>query len=141
MEKTERTIDATDLLLGRMCTRVAKMALLGETVNIVNCEKAVISGSKADIITEYKRKRQSKDAFKGPYFPRKAERIVKRAIRGMLPYKQPKGRAALERVMCYEGIPAGLKNAKIETFEDADVKNTNIIKRISIKQISGELGR
>ena len=35
-------IDAKNLVLGRMATVVAKEALLGEKIDIINCEKAVV---------------------------------------------------------------------------------------------------
>ena len=38
-------IDATGLVLGRMATDVAKRAKNGETVHIVNAEKAIIVGA------------------------------------------------------------------------------------------------
>ena len=34
------------MLLGRLATRVAKDALLGEEVQVVNCEKIIVSGKK-----------------------------------------------------------------------------------------------
>ena len=43
-------IDASNLILGRLATFVAKQALLGEQVFIANCEKSVISGDKANIL-------------------------------------------------------------------------------------------
>ena len=40
---------------------------------------------------------------KGPFLPRVADRFVRKKIRGMLPYKTPRGRAAFERIMCFIG--------------------------------------
>ena len=37
-------INAENLILGRMTTYAAKKALQGEEVDIVNCEKAIITG-------------------------------------------------------------------------------------------------
>lgn len=138
----ERIIDASDLLLGRLCTRVAKIALLGQDdVHIVNCEKAVISGNKADIVEKYRHRRARTDPFKGPYPPRRADRIIKRTIRGMLPYKQYKGINAYKKIRCWEGIPAELVGKKTETFESASIKNTTITKFVTIKEIAAEMGR
>ena len=39
-------VDANNLVLGRMATHVAKELLKGEKVDIVNCEKVVVSGSR-----------------------------------------------------------------------------------------------
>src|SRR3989338_6272197 len=96
-------IDATDHILGRMASFAAKKALLGEHINIVNCENVVITGRKVDILADYNAKRQRGDPFHGPYFPRQAERIVRRTIRGMLPRRQEKGLSAYKRIRCYRG--------------------------------------
>ena len=37
------TIDATNLILGRLASYAAKKAQLGENVDIINCEAAVIT--------------------------------------------------------------------------------------------------
>ena len=39
-------IDATNIILGRLASFAAKHALLGETIEIINCENAVITGNK-----------------------------------------------------------------------------------------------
>jgi len=41
----------------------------------------------------------------GPYYPKRPDRIFKRAIRGMLPYKTEDGREALSNVRVYVGTP------------------------------------
>ena len=64
-------IDATGLVLGRMATDVAKRAKNGETVHIVNAEKAIIVGASKEAIQErYRFKREVGTARKGPFFPR-----------------------------------------------------------------------
>ncbi|HML26713.1 MAG TPA: uL13 family ribosomal protein, partial [Methanomethylovorans sp.] len=49
-------IDANGLILGRLASDVAKRLLAGEKIDIVNAEKAVISGSRLDTIAEYRNK-------------------------------------------------------------------------------------
>lgn len=98
-------IDATDSRLGRMATQVAKAALHGETVVVVNCEEAIITGSKQMVLEKYVMRRQLGRPTKGPFLPRMPDRFVRRVIRSMLPYKSPHGRAAFERVQCYIGMP------------------------------------
>ena len=41
-------IDGDGLLLGRLASMVARRAMSGEEIAIVNAEKAVISGSRAE---------------------------------------------------------------------------------------------
>ena len=94
-----KTIDATGLILGRLATRIAKMALLGESVNIVNCEKAVISGNKYNLYKEYQDLRDKGGPFHGPFVHRMPDKFVKRIIRSMLPYKNERGKKALKLVL------------------------------------------
>ncbi len=133
-------IDATDLLVGRMATFVAKAALKGEKVAVVNCENAVISGSKSEVIAKYKRKKEMGIPSKGPFQPRFPDRFVRRIIRGMLPYKKPKGRDAYRRVMCYIGTPEHLKENDKITIEAAKVDKLPTLKYIKVEDICKELG-
>ena len=133
-------IDATDLILGRMATKVAKLALEGEPVTIVNCSGAVVSGNKRQILNRFKQKLDMGAPLKGPYFPKYPERIVRRVVRGMLPYKQEKGEKAFKRVMCYRDIPDKLKNEKIETIENAKYTKLPNLKFVRVMEISKFLG-
>jgi len=133
-------IDATDLILGRMASLAAKKALLGEKIEIINCEKAVLSGSKAEVIQKFKKRQQRGDTFKGPFYPRKPNMFVRRTIRGMIPYKKENGRKAYERVKCYIGVPDDFKDKKSETFEKADVKKLPTLKYIEVGKICKLIG-
>lgn len=133
-------IDATNLVLGRLATVAAKRALGGEQVNIVNCEKAAVTGTKRDVIARYKRKRSMGSVRKGPYFPINPDRVIKRTIRGMLPYKTDKGMKAYKRVLCYIGLPDSLKNEKLETIEGANVSKLDNLNYGSVGKICKELG-
>lgn len=132
-------IDATNLIIGRMATVAAKKALLGEDVNIINCDKAVITGNKKFLLSEFKRKRDMGIPSKGPFIHRSPEKIVKRTIRGMLPYKQEKGKNAFKRIRCYNGAPEDIKDAK--TIRGADVKKVPNLKYVSLMEISKFLGK
>jgi large subunit ribosomal protein L13 len=134
------TIDATNLILGRMATVVAKRALQGETIVIVNCEKAVISGNKPQIFEDYRHRLSLGGPAKGPFFPRKADAIVRRAIRGMIPYKQGKGIMAYQRITVNIGVPEELAKEKLETIKEADASRLKSAKTIPIRDIAVYLG-
>ena len=86
-------IDGKNAILGRLASYVVKQALLGKEIAIVNCNEVVISGKPKSVIKEYQEKRQrGGSSLKGPFFPKSPERIVKRTVRGMLSYKQGRGR-------------------------------------------------
>lgn len=115
-------IDAKGLILGRMASVVAKRLLNGEKIIIVNAGDAVISGDRYSIIKAAHEYLQVGHPGKGPLHPRRPDRIVKRAIRGMLPYKSPRGREALRRLRVYIGVPENLKGMSLETIPEADVR-------------------
>ncbi len=132
-------IDATDLRLGRMATVVAKKALLGETIDIVNCENAVLTGNRDNILGEYKN-RLRRITYKGPIVHRMPDRFVKKAIRGMLPYKQYKGDKAFQRIKCYMGVPDQFKDKKFETIKEANIANVQSLRYVYVKEICKEIG-
>ena len=133
-------IDATDLILGRLASVAAKKALLGEDVKVVNCEKAVVSGNRRFLLEKYKQKNDRGVLLRGPYFPRYPDRIVRRTIRGMLPFKRARGREAYKKVMCYIGVPAALANEKFVTLKEANVSKLPTLKFLTIREISERLG-
>ena len=131
----ELIIDGTNLLLGRLASYSAKQVLLGNKVDIVNSEKVVVSGKKEDLIAHYKHRRDIGEALKGPYYPRTCDRLLRRAIRGMLPYKQYKGKIAYKRVMCYIGVPDTFKDKKPISLKEAHVSRMESIKFMNLQQI------
>ena len=65
-----KVYDATNQILGRMSTRIAKELLMGETVHLINCEKACISGDPEVTKKHYLERRQRGDPHHGPFYPR-----------------------------------------------------------------------
>jgi large subunit ribosomal protein L13 len=133
------TIDAKDLLVGRFATHVAKQALLGEKINIVNCEKAVISGSKEEVVAKFKNSRD-RGATKGPFLHRTPAKFVKRIIRGMIPYKKGRGKEAFEKITCYNKVPEDLLNEKFITYEEANIEKLPNLRYVDVGHICKQLG-
>lgn len=132
-------IDAKDQILGRVATFAAKNALLGETVDIVNCESIIVSGAKQTVIAMYKHEKE-RGTFKGPIFFRSPDRFVRRGIRGMIPYKQPRGKDAYARIMCHVGIPPEFAGKKMETVPGASMTKLPSNKYVTIREICRSLG-
>ena len=132
-------INAEHLILGRFATVAAKKALMGEKVVIVNCEKAMITGAKSRILADYK-ERKDRGTYKGPFMPRLADRFVRRTIRGMLPYKQPKGKAAYDNISCHIGIPKEYEGKEFAVLKEADVSKLTSQKYISVRDVCRYLG-
>jgi len=136
----KRVIDATDALVGRMATVVAKAALIGDQIVIVNCEAAVISGTKQTLEKKWRHRMGLGQPTKGPFIPRMPDRFIRRVIRGMLPYKQPKGMDAFRRIQCYLGVPDEFTQSKKETIESADLSTLNSIKFVRVKDLCRFMG-
>ncbi len=142
-------IDANNLILGRLASYVAKLVLEGEEVRIVNCEKAVITGNRNSIRDNFVRKINRGLPHWGPFYPRRPDLIMKRAIRGMLPRKKEKGRKALKRVLCYIGFPDEIKKkvdsgeARLLTWKDLkklSVEKVEILKFVRLGDIAKLIG-
>ena len=118
-----------------MAAYVAKKILEGENVEIVNCEKVVIIGKKDNILAKYRQRVNRGTPKKGPFFPKIPDRLVRRSVRGMVPWDKPRGREAFKRVMCHVGVPDKFKNEKIETFDNINVLNTKNVSYTTIKEI------
>lgn len=115
-----------------MATYAAKQALLGQEVKVINVDKAIVSGKKKFTISDIKNDMDRGTPAKGPFIPRHADRYVRRVIRGMLPYKVPKGAEAYKRVLCYTGVPEELKGKETVTVPGASVDKLPTLNYIAI---------
>ena len=133
-------VDARDCILGRVASEVAQRALDGERVAIVNAEDAVITGDKEDIFETY-RKRLQLGSDSGPYYPKRPDTIFKRSVRGMLPYKKPRGREAFENVRVYVGNPYEDDDEyEAEVLEDTSLDRLSNIRFVQLGEVSDQLG-
>ncbi|CQH58502.1 50S ribosomal protein L13 [Halobacterium hubeiense] len=129
-------VDARDCIMGRVASNVAERALDGESVAVVNAEQAVITGTKEDIFETYNT-RAELGSDSGPYYPKRPDGVFKRAIRGMLPYKQQDGREAFENVRVYVGNPFDEDG---EIIEGTSLDRLSTIRFVTVGEVSKELG-
>ena len=134
-------IDGTNLILGRLASHAAKQALLGEKIVILNCEKVVLTGPRTFVLSTMHERADRGDPYKGPFFQRMPDRFVRRAIRGMLPYKQGRGKLAFERIMCYLGVPERYKNEKAITIPDASASKLRTLHAMPLHTIANAFGK
>jgi len=116
-------LDATDQIMGRLASYAAKNALSGNTVVILNAEKAVISGRRGNIVEEAKRRLKTRTLANqetAPVHQRRPDLYLRRVVRGMLPWKKAKGKAAFHRVLVFMGAPEEYSNKKASRVPDAD---------------------
>jgi large subunit ribosomal protein L13 len=118
-------VDATNQILGRLASIIAKKLLEGYRVYVVNVEKTVISGERRRVINSYK-KLFGVTTHYNPYKTgirraRAPHNIFKDTVKGMLPTDKPKGRNAYKRLRVFIGVPRELRNREFTRFEEADV--------------------
>ncbi len=115
-------IDASNLIVGRLASVVAKRLLNGEKIAIVNAEKSVFSGRKASKLEEFKEYLKivgRTNPKYGPKHPRRPDTILRRVIRGMLPMDKAKGREAFKRLRVYIGVPPDTPKKEFQTIVEA----------------------
>ena len=131
-------VDGKGLILGRVASFVAKELLKGNEVHLINSESLIISGDKKAIVDKYlvRRSLQHKgNPEKSPKWPKQPNMLVKRIIRGMLPYKKAKGRKAYKRLKVHIGNPGYDKAEKVER-----AKPNNVVKYLTVKELCKMIG-
>ncbi len=128
--RTDRPIvvDATNHIAGRLSSNVAKLLIKGNRVSIVNCDKIMMSGTRANLISEYRAFLEINSIINpkhGPVHYRRPDTIISKMIRGMLPYdRKPSGKEAHQRLRTYIGSPKELKSFEKIQFEKAKIKKS-----------------
>ena len=119
VQKEWLDIDATDQVVGRLCSKVAKLlrgkykpcftphADCGDNVIIINADKVVFTGKKeTDKLYTHYTGYPGGQRFNTPAKLRQkkngVERIIRHAVKGMLP-KGPLGRSLQYNLYIYEG--------------------------------------
>ena len=129
-------VDGAGCILGRVASQVAERALDGEAVAVVNAERLVVTGGESDVVERF-RKRTDLGSDRGPHYPKRPDRLAKRAIRGMLPHKTKRGREAFERVRVYVGNPY---DAAPERLDDTSLDRLSSIRFVELGEVSEQLG-
>ncbi len=125
-----KIIDGKHMVMGRLASLVAKLLLKGEEINVINCNSVIITGNKKNIEEEFFEKRSRfGSSQKGPKHHRSSEKIVKRAIRGMLPdHRVGRGRIAWKRLKCYNEIPEEFKGKEVlEVEKPKKIKSIQVV--------------
>ena len=110
-------VDAADLVLGRLCTEVARLLTgkhkpqyaphvdTGDFVIVINAEKAVLTGRKEEKKIYYRHSTYPgglKEESAGHLRGRRPAKLVERAVWGMLP-KNRLGRRQIRKLKVYAG--------------------------------------
>lgn len=135
-------VDATNHIAGRLCSYVAKVLLKGESVVVVNAEKAMLSGDRYSTINQWHEYLQIGSIVHpehGPYHARRPDRIMTRMIRGMVPHTRPKGDSAMKRLRVYIGVPKSYEGTAMKQFEDAKIRKPTSY-YLSVRELAKAIG-
>jgi large subunit ribosomal protein L13 len=133
-----KVINAEDCVAGRLASFVAKRLLNGEEIVIVNAEKSLVTGNPKAIEEFFGEKIKKGDPYHGPFYPKKADGILRRIIRGMLPFKKTRGRNAYKRLKVYRSVPDEFKNMEPEVIGKA--KSKSECKFVYLEDVSKKFG-
>jgi large subunit ribosomal protein L13Ae len=119
----EVIIDAKGHMMGRLAAYVAKELLSGQRVVIVRAEEVLLSGilftKRNDFLEFLNKQSNTNPRHGGPYHFRAPNRMLWRAIKGMVPRKTQRGKAALERLKIFEGVPFPYSHRKRQVMPRA----------------------
>ncbi len=141
-EKKIQVFDAENMVVGRLGSKVAKAALLGKQIVILNCEKAIITGDRRTVIDAFKETHKIRTSYnprRGPFHERRPDKMVRKMLRGMLPWPTPRGKAAYKRIYCYIGIPEKYADSEKIILEKSKYRSLSG-KYITVQELSQELG-
>jgi large subunit ribosomal protein L13 len=131
-------IDAENHIAGRLASVIAKRLLKGEEIVIVNAERIIVTGERDAVLAHYRQKKDLGNMKSGPFFPRRADLIMKRTVRGMLPWQTTSGREAYKRLKVYVGVP---KQFVDQDKEKVDVAiKTGLTQYVTLSQVAEFLG-
>jgi large subunit ribosomal protein L13 len=135
-------IDGKNAIMGRVASIAAKLALQGRQVYVVNVESILISGNSRSAITKYKKFREVGSVVNpehGPIPFRRPDNIFTRTVRGMLPWRDPKGKEAFHRLRAFHGYPEELKGIKPMDIQKAMATKPAAF-YMSLGELAEELG-
>ena len=150
MAETTYVFNADGLVMGRLASTVAELLLKAaradrdDKVIIINAEKAIVSGRPRSVLNTYKAKYELNHPRKGPFFPRMPDMILRRTVRGMLPYQsKSSGRRALRNLRVVIQCPSHLESDLPEGHEhgdDSKIRRALPERFILLGDISANLG-
>lgn len=137
-----KAIDFENAILGRAASRTAKLLLKGESVLVLNAEKAVVRGTKTGIMQKFVRRygwhAKGNPQSHGPKSSRMPNKLVFSTIQHMLPYHQARGKDAMARLKIFVGSPKQFEKTPAEKWPET--QNPEKKNFLTVKQISEELG-
>ena len=122
MEGNKIYIDGSYHILGRLSSWIAKKIIAGDEIVVVNAQNVVVSGKRRYLVESTNQKRDlavHTNPKRGPFYPRMPDRILRRTVRGMIPWKKRSGKDAFRRFMAYIEVPDELSGVEFTTVPEA----------------------
>ncbi len=136
-----KVINGEDLIVGRVASYVAKNILKdNEEYYIYNAEKMVFSGNMKVLLAKYVMRRAIKNKANpehSPHWPKRPDLLVKRIIRGMLPYDKPTGKKIYKKIKVYIGNDEKLNGVNVEFNESYN--KAKLDRYVTVKELSQAL--
>ena len=124
-----KVINAKNKILGRLCTEISSTLLRDqERIIVVNANDAIITGTTDNIMERFKERTHRKgkgNPHKNAKYPRYPDKMVKFAVRGMLP-RNARGTAALKRLRVYIDAPEEYKKDLTKAVEVPKIKGMKL---------------
>ena len=142
IDSSYEVVDAKSKVLGRVASSVAKSLLNGKSIAVINAEYAIITGSRRDTVEKYRVRlnlQEKENPEHSPYWSRRPDMLVRRIIRGMLPYSRPRGKSAYRRLVVFRGEPQELKGFKQIEVKTKDPKSI-YVGHLTVGELSRLLG-
>jgi len=114
-------VNAEGLVAGRLASKVAKAAINGEDVVIINAEKVVLVGKQTAIMPKFKQRVEASvksNPHYGPKYDRIPSKMLRRMIKGMLPNKSRTAESLLKQISIYNLTTDKVDTTKAITMED-----------------------
>ena len=101
-------VDGKNLIAGRLASRVAKAAVKGEQVIVINAEDTVIVGNKESTLKKFYTKTHEARVLSNPHYGPKYDRIpskiLRRMVKGMLPKRSRTKEKLIKLVTIYNRL-------------------------------------
>ena len=134
-------VNAENRVMGRLASFVAKKALEGEKVTILNAEKVIITGSRESAMHKLQTRlglHGKGNPEKGPHSSRMPDRVLRRVVRGMLPWRRRRGKEAYRRVHVYIGLPSEFSDKEFANLPES--KGRELKKFVELGEVCRLLG-
>ncbi len=134
-------VDASGIVAGRMASRIAKLLINGETVIVVNTEKALMVGNKESILEKFRTRVDGavkSNPHYGPKYSRIPSQMFKRMVKGMLPKKSRTNERLLKQLKVYNSFPKQMEKEKVTHFDG--VKYNEKQNHMTLENIAKLLG-